>query len=875
MAKPDQEPLVTQIKPKGDKGDGDSSPGDESLDGLNAAEIDPKTGKAKNQAVSSFKQAHAISKRQYDHAEETRLKAAAVVADKYGGSAPYKQAKLVATGQGWRANYSTNPLASVVDRATPQLKDPIKQADSLTYSRLPSFRKDAAEKTRKFRTRTTELIRSWSAWDDFIDQVAQDNYLFGNAAPGWIDDDWRPRAFRHNECFLPEGTGQHASQSQFIVFRQPMLLHDFLKKIEDKDIAEAAGYDWDGCLKAAAEAGGLRGGDSTQSNFEEVDKIREGGALGNTYEGETKIVWLFHLLVREYAGGVHLWTTAQKGGHAIRYQKDIHDGMEDATTFFTLQAGNNRFYGSKGAGRMLTNMHIALDRKRCFDSDKSYVAGLPVFKVKGKDVNAVQMHFRAPFLFVTGDAEMLQEQVVFDYAAADFQDRKMVEQMEAIAGAFIPPKLQDSGASSTKIEAAEKAQRELAVRNGVLGRFFRQFGDLISSMQRKIYRPDNLKEAVRIFEESKAKEKTGIRVMVAKLFRWLKDVIPGIEKTAAPMEETKDCDADAVEAIVDLLRDGLTVEDIAELALSSAANSIAEQPEAQDQKVTTFIGGVTQNPALGPYFDHRKMAAKAATIEMGEDVADELLLKAKPDPNDQAINAREELNEWLIMMQGDPVGAAQTDNHRVRRAVLATKLKPVIDMLMEAPTPELVKLATLAVPHFGQHLQMDKETPPDDLQGEIQSFQAMEQVVMEAQDHLQKLAEQAAKAGVPGGDPNQLPPPMPGGAAPIGATGPGGSMEGSDGELERLRLNAERERTAADTAIKTGQLQLEHRKVDVKEKELELKSGADTSKTILGTAADVAKQAAQAGRDGEQAAREDLARQNEAERAADAATLHA
>lgn len=842
--------------------DGETSAADESMNGLNSPELDEQSGKPKNRAVSSFKQAHAICKRQYDRAEETRLKSAAVVSDKYGGSPPYKQGVLSNSGQGWRSNFTTNPLASVVDRATPQIKDPIKQADSLTYSSLPAIRKDANVKTRKFRKRMTKLFRSWSAWDDFIDCVTQDNYLFGNACPGWIDDDWRPKAFRHNESFLPEGTGQHASQAQFIVYRQPILLHEFLKKIEDKEVAEAAGYNWEGCIKAANESAGLRGGESTHSAFEQVDALREGGGLEKTYEGDTKIVWLFHLLVREYDGGVNLWTTTQKGGHAVRAVEDLHEGMEDAACFFTLQAGNNRFYGSKGSGRMLTNVHIAIDRKRNFDQDKAYVAGLPIWKVKGKDPNTVQMHFRAPFMFITGDAEMEQEMVMFDYAAADFQDKKMTQLMEEIAGAFIPPKLQESGTPNTKIAAAEKAQRELAVRLGVLGRFFRQFGDLISAMQRKVCRPDNLKEAQRIFEESKKKEQTGIRIITAKLWKWLKGVIKDFDKQAAPMGETKSADSEAVEAIVDLLQDGLSIEEIAELALSPAANSTVEQPDVQDDKVTGLIAGVTQNPALGPYFDHAKMAAKVAKIQGGDDVAEELLLKGKPDPNDQAINTREELSEWMTMMQGDPVGAAQTDNHRVRRLVLATKLMPILQMLEQAPTAAMVKLASMAVPHYGQHLAMDKETPEELLQGEIESFHKMEQIIMDADKALQKLADEAVKAGATG--PDGMPPPMPGGAAPP----PGMNAGDKESELERAKLHAETERTAADTLMKTKQIEVEHRKLDIKEKEMSLHDQHHTDDTMMTQAASVAKQAADAGMAGEAAAREDLAKQNEIERAA-------
>lgn len=826
-----------------EKEDGEVSAEDEKLNGLNTPDIDPETGKPKNKAVASFRQAYSICKRRHDAAENGRLKINAQIARKYAGESPYENARLRATGQGWRHNFSTNPLASTVDRATPQLKDPIRQAESLTYSRLPSYREDANEKTRKFRERTSRLIRSWSAWDDFIDQITQDNYLYGNTAPGWLDDDWRPAAFRTNEVFLPEGSAQHASKVQTVVFRKSFTVQEFLKKIDSKEIAEAAGYNWEGCLKAVEEAAGISS-DRTQSEFERVDRLRE-NAEDKDYDEQQTVVRLYYLLVHEYEGGMAMWVTSEKGGHAIRHQKDIFDSPEDAVSLFTLQAGNNRFYGSKGAGRLLGNLHTALDRSRCFNADKLYVAGLPIFHVQGKDVNSVNMTLRTPFMYVVGEVQLMQETVTFDANAAEYQDNKLVALMEETAGAFIPPKLQDSGTPNTKIEAAEKAQRELAVRNGVLGRFFRQFGDLIGAMQRKIYRPEHLKEALRIFEEAREKEQTGIRVIASKLFKWVKEVIPDIKKSAAPMGESKECDPDAIEAIIDLLKDGLSIEEISELALSPAANSVAEQPEQQEQKIVETALTLSGSP-LAAYVNWEKAAKKVVSIQMGEDVAEELL-NHKPDPNDEAWNVADEMTDWLFIQQGEARPIPQNQNHRVRRAVLATRLQPIINTLIDAPTPELLQVAMVGVPHYGGHLQADRETPPDQLQQEIQSFQMMEDAVLEAQKKLEQLAKQAAQVGAQ--SPNDLPPQMPG--TPMGVN-PEGSLEA--------------EKLAADTAIKAEQIKIKNRELDIRERENERKAQQHEQQLILSTGESIADKVAQAGREGERSAQEAIARQNELER---------
>ncbi len=828
-------PLEKTIKP-GEEDDRDEK-GKGSPSELNSPALDEDTGKPKNLAVSTFKQAHSICKRQYELAKE-RIEKAAIIADKYGGSAPFKNAHLVAIGQDWRNNFSTNPLGAVVDRSTPQLSNPIKQTEYLTYSSLPADREEAADKTRNFRLKFTKLVRSWSGWTSFIGQVAQDNYLFGNAAPGWIDDDWRPRAFRHDETFLPSGTGQHASQAQFIVYRVPVLLHNFLEKLEDKEAAEMAGYDWKGCIKAANESAGL-GGD--ESALQRVDAIRESGTLEGTYSGETKIVWMYYLLAREYAGGVNMWVTSQVGGHAIRFVEGIHETMEDATTFFTLQEGNTKFYGSRGSGRQLTNLHIALDRHRNFGADKAYLAGLPIFKVAGKDMNSVQLAVRTPFIFVNGNVEMQKEVIEFDATSHEYIDKSLSGQMEAVAGAFIPPKIDNQGSSNTKIEAAQKAERELAVKDGVLGRFFGQFSDLVSAMQRKVCKPENLKEAIRIHQENTEKKAKGIRVLARKVWEWLKQAMDMSDKSA-PQEESKTADADAVQMLVDLLEDGLSPEDIVEIALSPAGNNAEEKPEEQDAKTVGFIQGI-QGTTLAPFFDTRKSAQMVAEITVGEDRANRLLIPNETDPNVEAIETRNQLQEWVAMVGKMEQPVASIDNHRIHRSVMLPNLVPILQAITQAPIPEMQEFAKLAVNHYAGHVAMDTSLTPEERGAEEQQLALWESTLQNADKEISKMAEEAAKAGIPGGA-GAIPAPIEG--APIASP-----------DDKKLALEAQ---------LRQEDQAIEHRKLDLKQQEIESKDQNETMKQAadaLKTVADKAESAQRQGvQDANAEAAAEAARQN-------------
>lgn len=807
---------------------------------LNSPKIDEESGEITQRAVASFKQAHGICKTQFDMAKEGRLKVAGVVADKYGGSAPLKMADLAKTGQTWRNNFSTNPLGSVTDRSTPQLTDPLKAAEFLTYSALPSERDNAAEKTRNFRVRTTKLVRSWSGFPSLMSMIAQENYLYGNAAPGWIDDDWRPRMFRCDEAFLPEGTAQHASKAQFIVYRQDMLLHDFLQKIEDKQAAEDAGYNMKGCYKAANEAAGLKHGDGNSTPLEQVDAVRESGTLGYSYEKGVKVVRMFHLLVREYNGGVNLWTTTQTGGCGIRVVENIHEGMEDACAFFTLQEGNSKFYGSKGAGRMLANLHIALDRSRNLALDQIYLSGLPILQGDPKSMNAAQTVVRHPFIFVPTGITVAKEAVGFDVSGFQWMDSHLSGLMENLAGAFIPTDTaSDKTGATTKIEAAQEATRQLAVKNGVLGRWFGNFSDLVCGMQRKIYKPENLKEGQRLFEENQAKQKKGLRVIAAKVFRWLKDVISGFDKNAAPQEESALADADAVQCIVDLLGDGLSLEDIAELALSPAGNNVEEQPEQQDQKTTSFIDAQAAGPLAG-FFDRKEMAKMQATTVLGEDRAERLLLPDQEDPNNEVVGKRNQISEWMAMHEGQQMGVASIDLHKIHMAVMLPMMQPILAALQHAPTKELSDFMKLAIQHYSDHVAADMDMGEDQRKQEEQGIKEAMQIVAGADKKLADLDQQAAAAGVQGGG-AALPPQVAG--TPMTASGPNGALAGTDGDLERQRLQAE-------TALRLGDQEIQHRKLDIDEQKLAQQDEHHHVSTVIDMARDNAAKTADAAKAG-------------------------
>jgi hypothetical protein len=781
---------------------------------LNPPNISPETGKATSRAISNAKQAYGIAKSLRDRAIDGRLRTAAFIGKSYNGDPPFYARDLTRTGQGWRNNFSTNFLASIIDRVKPQLTEPLEVADLLCQKALPPDHKDGVKKSRKFNEVCTKVIRSWVEWKDFLSGLAQEVVTYGNAIATKLGEDWRPRMWRYDECFLPEGTGQHASKVQVCAFRQPFLMHEFMELFRDKEIAERAGYNYMGCIKTANAAGGFNNTDLTP--MEEQDAIRELSPLGYSYatENQTRQVRTFHVLVRDYTGEIDLWSTSEDDGTEIRQAKAIAGSMPECMTLFTMQAGNRKFYGSKGLGRLLTNLHVAIERGRNFTADKINFSGFPV--LKSDDPTAVQMQLRYPFMVAPTGTDVLVEKFEVNWEATEGLDNKLVGIAESIAGAFIPPNVDQSGSSKTKIEAAQKAERDIAVRQGVLTRFTNQAKELVDMMVRGMFSPLVLREGKRAYEDKKKKLAKKFVIVLQQAWKLLKKAFGNNTPGVAPVMESTIADEVAVQAVVELMDAGLSIEEIAMLAVTPSGASNENEGAQKDQSTLQFIAANRVNPRI----DQNKATQMEARIVLGEARATELVIPDE-DTNIRDAAIRQQTIELSEMIDGNPMPVVGYDNHAIHRQALAPNLDGMVQAIQQNPQPELINGAKLALQHYDQHIQMDSMLVPEMKKKEEEVIRGWFQIVTQAEKIIQKAQadaqQQAAGAAAMGqAMPGAMPPGMPPGMPPAG---PEGGPPPAPEQMEAA-----------------GYLALDAKKVAQKDKELELeqqKLGHMVSKDAL------------------------------------------
>jgi hypothetical protein len=315
----------------------DKKPGDPS--GLNSPQMED-SGKITVRAVSSASQAWEICKGLRKRGEDFRNKRNAVIMEKYNGQAPFSAKDLGKSNQGWRNNYTTHTLASVIDRILPQFKEIIKRSKYLLNARLPATWPDGTEKARKFNDRMTKLFRSWGEWGDFINLLTQEDVVIGYATPAWLEKselEWRPWIYRSDEIYFPDGTGQKSAKIPVFMVEEEVLIYEFLEPLKNKQAAIKAGYNWQNCVELV----NLDVQDDEQTDMDREDAVRE-GRYEDSFKVEAKTITLYHLLVREYDGGVDLWTIEKTTGKEVQYVEGLHETMDDATTLFTMQTGNGK-----------------------------------------------------------------------------------------------------------------------------------------------------------------------------------------------------------------------------------------------------------------------------------------------------------------------------------------------------------------------------------------------------------------------------------------------------------------------------------------------------------------------------------------------------
>jgi hypothetical protein len=689
------------------------------------------------------------------------------VADHYGGAPPFDQKKLEKAGENWRANVPTMTMTAIIDRSRPRFVDAIHRQKYLISASLPKGYDKDGRKANQFREITTNKIRIWGGYADLIDGISQENILIGHTAVVWLDPvSWRPRTFKQEDLLFEDGTPQHESYVKLFGVRVNYDVDELLDII-DRPEAEEAGFDVDNLI-AAVEGATMERIRSTENPRELSDAIRE-GSMYYSKRPETKTIETYHLFVKNYEDGVDHWwvlkgdskppghraaADLKDEGKRLAFFENEYESMNETLSLFSFEVGNRKLYGSKGLGRALVNLNIAVDRATCAYIDGHFLGTLRLAQCSPAELARMRPRILQGFCWFPAEARLPVDPFKVNHEAYVVLRNILVQTMELIAGAYIPaanPMYQETKETATKTTI--DAQKEREVEEGVMNRYFRQIMRMTSTMARRMYSVDTIKKAAKRFKQTKPEEQRPMLVS-AEVYDDLKALDSGATESLFAKEQSREeSDHQAILAVTECLEAGISPIEIYLLA-HSGENDYSRDITAQHSAAIIQLASIVV-PSKDPDYDLFKLKQIATSEQVGHELAD--LIMIPPEDNTADTEAKRlQIMEYSSMMDGEPVPVSPRDNHPAHSDALVELIAPTLEAWVGGP-PEAVdpamlqSLAEQVAPHWEEHLAQAVETglPKEAIKAMEEEYKTFQKALNDIGKKLQaaqQAAEQEAQA---------------------------------------------------------------------------------------------------------------------------------
>ena len=768
---------------------------------FNAPDI-TDAGRIRNRPISNALQAFAIYQR-FERENLHRAIRNAQIARQFNGEHPYDQSKLNAAGQGWRSNWSTMPFVNTVDRVKPRFTKAISDQKSLTNSVLPQTFPDSSEKSDIFQELITKCIRQWPGWQDFIDQVATENLIYGSAGAVHLSQfDWRARTFRQEELLFDDNSPLHSERLECFVVKVDYYIHEVLDLIDNPEISEDLGYNVENIISAVRFAMPPR--DSFVYNPRKLADMVRDGTMYYSRQKNARMIMTAHVFVKNYEGTIDHWwinrSTLGRGqqdagadnvdkpdsnddsdqgpGHEgiqLLFCEAYAESMGDVITLFSFEPGNGKIHGSKGMGRKLYNVSLALDKLRNTMLDNIYLSSLIMGTMDSAKIAAMQPVVRSPFLQMPdGFVLAEQPQLQVNMQAFEFANNQLQSLLDQVAGTFMPDQYQATTGShvtdTTATEASLDAAREDEIKQGVLNRWWSQMQQCVQAMQRRICSKENIQAALEFKEAKDEAIEEGKKLTSADVIEAVAAFNPELEETFVQEPDLMNADLEAVKTIVELMEHGLTSEEIYVLSREPSTDFTANVGAAEDQRIIQFAQAVEANPQFAAYFNQEKLAKMSASAAIGAQKTDELFEPMPQETTNVAADRQQKL-EFGAMVGGEQMPVDPRDPHEVHLQTLGVKLAHWFETAMKMPPlavpHEYLTAAKLSIEHEGDHIQkmLELGASQQSLKKEMETYREHEKALQELADRMQRAQmiqeqmqaqHQAAQQNMARGGPNPV-----------------------------------------------------------------------------------------------------------------------
>ena len=588
-------------------------------------------------------------------ANSDRHTVASRIMAKYNAERPYSAQKLKEEGLAWRSNFTTKPLAQMIEKVAPRFVESVQGLKYLTNSQLSADKyANAAEKSEKFQSKATKLIRGKKGWVTLVEDISLDNALFGYTVAACLDQfSWFPQHFSFEEVFIPDGTKQHASKAQVAVLKEVYLPHELYEYVQDAEAAEAVGWNVQPTIEAINKASPAQLRDQlTSSSTQEIwyQNAQRELTVGSSYMAGASVINVYTLLVREVTGKISHFrlagdTVAPDKTTLLFEHPDRFDSMEDCLVFFSLQKGNKRLHGSKGIGRDIYELAGMQDRMRNEVVDRGILSGKTFVQGDFKQLHRFRMSVVGAMVIVPSGWNFIEQKVdgnIESFLKLDAYFQMLVDQL---IGSVSPRTFQ--GDRVTKAEVDLYANREEEGKDAKIVRFLNQFTDMVGLMIRRLCDANTTDEEAKAFQKE--------------------------------------------------LLEFLTREELNELSQQPVAGTVLDLTPTQRQMVSAFCAEKRGNPI----YNQRAIEVEDTTARLGAEYVGRLILK-DGDPAETAEQQRSQLLELNLLSTGQPVPVSPRDNHLMHLEVIMPAAEGLAQEILQgnATTPALEAI----IAHISEHV---------------------------------------------------------------------------------------------------------------------------------------------------------------------------
>jgi hypothetical protein len=694
----------------------------------NSPDVDESKLTATNRVVTSIDQAIALTDLDIKDANKLINNAKKITAKKQGAP-PYNPKKLKDQAKGWKKNFSTRFLQKELNRAAPRLYMPILNSSTLTAAELPAGWPKGQEKTEFFRQTITRAIRGWRKNDMFWRGLKQEVTDYGFAFAAFPDGpyEWRPSLCRMDRGFVPRGTEIMDENLARFTLKWDYKPDELLALARNS--IDSGSDDWKkDAVAAAVDAANLPTLPQDMSNLRKWEELIREQSWDYTYTKSNKVIECRHLFVLEFTGKVSqyiLWPGGS-GDFKLLFEKlDAYDSMDEVVIPQTFGYGDGTIHGSWGAGQLLYDLALQVEKARCDSLDNLASSNKTKVQVaNAKDAASVQLVVNDTTVILTG-GQFAQNTGGISANPTGYieMDNQLTRYAQEIVGSYLPPAPRQASKAATAL-ADSAISAEEQVQQDVLENSLKQDALVIATMTRRMLDPDSDDE----YGSAVRKKLLGDNV------GWLKSLWNKARRSIKLLEK-----------ITPPAPIALTEEELEILINQPVIQSVADFTEYAAGQRGAFAASVQNNPLFKQDAVARYMAAGVKSA--GSAFVDSICV---PTGDTTTITAaqRQQKSENGTMLLGIEQEVVMTDNHQVHLDTLKQPLEQAIQQ-------GAIKPATLGLKHASAHFAAGsalKVLQPDSI-NTWKAWIAQMQRALEAKAQEQQqaqLAQQQAQQPQPG-----------------------------------------------------------------------------------------------------------------------------